>query len=486
MMASLMLARDPGRSSKGVGVATVGLVTAVAVAGGIGFALLINELSLLLAAGVLVILIVALLAKAFLGKLDPLEPLVIFSIMWLVMFCLRPIAMLATGETYLRETYNARPGLAGAMGLAVIGALSFLIGYWGHSVMKLPRINRPLRFTAPDDRWAKQTVTVALLFGAIGLLIALTSFGTDRASNEFKSAYITYAPLLVVPASLLLLTVKTHRPILIRVGVVLASVIVAADFWATGVRFFGLLPLAALGTFYYLMSHRRPRMISMIGAIAVGGVLLLLLLELRPKTAGTQHKEQSISVQSFLLNDTTAELPALAVELETRNQIWTEHPGYLIYSSAVHWIPGGLWPNKPESYAQILYTQLFPAEWQVARGITEFSILGDFYYDSGLVGVIFGMLILGLGLRLAYEKLVRRGSSAMDAALYAPIPALIIMLLRGDLTEFGALLLYIYGPMAVAIAARGWPHSVRATPLGRSTQPSCKEGGIEIVGLPPR
>jgi hypothetical protein len=97
-----------------------------------------------------------------------------------------------------------------------------------------------------------------------------------------------------------------------------------------------------------------------------------------------------------------------------------------------------------------LYSKLFPESYRIAKNGTEFSVLGDFYYDSGIIGVIVGMFLLGWFLRQIYERLVWHAQTGLAAVAYAPVPALIVIMLRGDLVLFAGLALYVYLPILAA------------------------------------
>jgi oligosaccharide repeat unit polymerase len=168
--------------------------------------------------------------------------------------------------------------------------------------------------------------------------------------------------------------------------------------------------------------------------------------------------------------------------IETRGTLWHYEPGYLLYSIAVHWIPHQLWPGKPESYGQVLYSKLFPANYSVSRNGTVFSIMGDFYYDSGPLGVVIGMFVVGMFFRAAYERLLRRARGPFSAALYAPIPILMVTLLRGDLTLAIPLGAYVYTPMLVASRLTHINTQIALRHRGKKTSPArVQDGRTELA-----
>jgi oligosaccharide repeat unit polymerase len=424
-------------------------LVATAVAAGAVVVLLSNDPAILLSAAIGGVIVLALALRAAFGGLDPFEPLIPFAVMWAVMFVVRPIAMVTSGDTSLRETYDARPELSYALLLSLAAALSFLIGYAIRRIPGRPRSVVVPRKIAPLARMP--TLLSASFFGVIGLAATATALsqGSFRAEDTTISGYALYAPLFLVPSALLLLTLRPRRSLYTVVAWSFVALLVT-NYWFVGQRFFGLLPVVSLITLYYLQAHRRPSAVSMTAFIVATVALLSVLEGLRPQAVG----QGQTGLTHSLTDPTTEELPAFAVMVETRNTLWHYQPGYLLYSIAVHWIPHQLWSSKPESYGEVLYSKLFPANYSASRNGTLFSILGDFYYDSGPVGVVIGMFVLGLLLRAAYERFLRRARGDLAAALYAPLPILMVTLLRGDLTLAIPLGVYIYTPMVVATYLR--------------------------------
>jgi hypothetical protein len=390
------------------------------------------------------------------GHVDPFEPLAVFGVLWAIMFVIRPIAMLVTGDMSLRGIYDASDGLAPALSLALVGALAFVATYLIVPALSVrsPTSTDSLSIGSAthqlgDSRDSRVRV-IALIFGGIGLAAALLSFAHGRGTTSYQSGYLTFAPLLVVPSALMIRDLRTG-PVHLQTAVAVAGLfLITADYWLVGERFFGLLPLGSLCIYECLVRGYRPGPATVVVLVVGLAFLLSVLVNARPGVSAPADSHRGIVTQ-FVLNDTTAELPALAVQLETQGHVWNETPGYLPYSVLLHWVPKQLWPNKPESYEEVLYSRLFPGSYATARNGTEFSILGDFYYDSGLLGVIVGMAALGLLSRYCYDFFMRRGRRGLGAVGYSMVPILLVMVFRGDITLSIALIIYSYLPIAIAM-----------------------------------
>ena len=92
--------------------------------------------------------------------LDPFEPLFMFVVAWAVMFVLRGIAMLISGEMTLRQVYDIRTGLVTALVAGLLGASAFTVGYliqvWHPATSHEPEYVYSSRLSWPSRRcWAQ-------------------------------------------------------------------------------------------------------------------------------------------------------------------------------------------------------------------------------------------------------------------------------------------------------------------------------------------
>jgi hypothetical protein len=427
-------------------IGAVGAVLAGAFVATIGLTL---EFALLI--GISIVILVAIIARGLSHRLDVLEPLPTFALAWAVMFVVRPIAMLFEGDVRLRGQYDVSDALAMALFLALIGAVAFVAGYL------LPRRSVAVARASdlPNPRGAAP-LAIGAVTGAIALTAILLTFGQPLAG---PSAYLYYLPLLAVPASVLLLQ---HLTVLGAGGALLAglpALLLAASYWGVGQRAFILMPLGALFVLHYLRRGRQLSRPVWAAAATVGFVVVVVLVIVRaePETDRTTVFIESVTrpvdtLGSFVLGGSTEMAPALALQVATEGQLWTISPGYFAQSLGVHWIPRVAWPEKPLSSAELLYSRFFPAHYAASRANVQFSILGDLYYDSGVVGVVAGMLLLGLAVRKFYEWLRRNETDPYAQMLYAPFLPVFVILLRGDAALTVGIAAFLYGPLfAVAL-----------------------------------
>jgi hypothetical protein len=406
-----------------------------------------------LLAGIGLVLVVALVARRLSDRLDLLEPLPTFALAWAVMFVIRPIAMLSEGDVTLRGLYDVSDALPMALFLAFVGGVAFVAGYL------LPRKTAQVSpMVSSQNARSTTLMVIAAVTGAVAVASTILTFGQPLTG---PSAYLYYLPLLAVPASILLLQ---HFASFGTARAVLASspaLLLAASYWGVGQRAFILMPLGALFVLYYLRRGRQLSRAAWALAATVGFVVIVVLVVVRaePATDRTSVFIESVSqpvdtLGSFVLGGSTEMAPALALQVATEGQVWTISPGYVAQSLALHWIPRVVWPEKPLSSAELLYSRFFPAHYAASRANVQFSILGDLYYDSGIVGVLAGMLLLGLAVRRLYEWLSRNESDPYAQMLYAPFLPLFVILLRGDAALTVGIAAFLYGPLFAAVLLR--------------------------------
>lgn len=389
------------------------------------------------------------------GGTDWFGPLPIFAGMWFVMFVLSPIAMAATRTYNLRGTFGIEGWLPRALWLAVLGASSFTAGYALAAKFLTPRLRAELGRKDHDAILS----TTRFRFIAAATTISATAFtvATFGAKLGGVSAYVYYTPILVVPGALMCFAARPPRPGLRLLGLVGMGAFVAS-YVQVGQRAFILLALWSL--FVYAYRRRRRGRGYTLRAIAAVAILLWgfgSITAMRHQT----NLGGDMEVSDLLLNspaniwetvisgETNEMLAALAVQQATEGQFWRQRPGDVVRGIAVHWIPRALWEEKPVGSAERLYSILFPAHYAVQKANTQFSVVGDFYFDSGAIGVAIGMTAVGAALSAIHGRW-GRSLDRWSRLVYAPFPVLMIIGLRGDLSLTLGIALFTYAPIVAA------------------------------------
>jgi hypothetical protein len=198
------------------------------------------------------------------GSLDIIDPIVVFSLAWLAMFVLRPVASALVDDWTLRQRYDVDQWINVALVLALIAETAYCTVYLmasrGGTRVLLPG---PKPFMSSASGYL-----VAVFFAGVGLLATILSFGSQIESS---SAYVQSLPTLSIPAALLLIGLSAGRPTLQRFLAYSIVVVVLVSFALMGVRTW-ILPLLGSATFlWYFQRRARPqlRTVVLVGAIAL-------------------------------------------------------------------------------------------------------------------------------------------------------------------------------------------------------------------------
>lgn len=411
----------------------------------------------------LVAAIAAVLAAPIVGRiarrdLDPFDPAVWFAAVWALQFVLRPISMLVTGDETLRGRYDVSDGVTPALLLGLVGAIAFQIAYAiaRRRAATVPASAGPRRdqhgITPPHFLIVAFTCGLALL----GMVLLAGSSAVSASTSS--GAYVYLLPLTATPAILMLLLRYRAGSRVSLYGALLLLAISIVFSLAYGQRAFVLLPVTAAAIFWYLGRGRRPAWRNIVLAIVALGLPLFTVLEI----AREQETVNPIAVLSspelrpgpavgrFVAGDTTSMFLALALQMRTHGTTWDFHPGLEAATIFTRPIPSALWPNKPLSSSEELYATYFPEHYSINKAGTLFTLVSEFYYDSGVIGVALGMLIVGYVYGLMWRRVRRSAHDPWVWALFAPAFLLSTIAFRGDLSLTFGLSIYVVGPLVAA------------------------------------
>lgn len=390
-------------------------------------------------------LIAPLIWRTMTGRFDMFEPLVVFSGVWFAMFVVRPISMNVTGDTAVRASYDVAGYLGPALALGFLGAVCYLVAYWIGSSLR-----SPARISDLDDQL---TIPVWLpaLSGALGLVTLLLQAGQSLGGT---TAYFYFAPLLLIPAALLLIGGTTSvSPRTARLWGYGLLALFSINYLLVGQRWFVLLAVTSAAILEYLSRDRRPRgYVGVLGVVVVWFTVIGVVEAFRSNSdlTGAEVVSPTQTFERFTEGPTTEMFPALALQLSTEETLWERQPGGLAAAIVTQIVPSALWASKPRSPGEEVYAALFPTEYAETKAGTALTVVGDFYYDSGLVGVIAGMMLLGIVSAMLWRWFLLNAGSAWSQVVYAPVAAFAIVTFRGNIPLILSLALFVYGPLMVA------------------------------------
>ena len=243
----------------------------------------------ILVVGLGAILALPLLWRAFRGRLDLFEPIVIFAVAWAAMFVARPAAMLIRDDT-VWFGLDVRETLPRAVLLGFVGAVAFI------AVYELP-LGRTVAARTPafpplDER---RTTRAALGLGLLGVGALVAALATTVGSDGLgvllegrgeglgtvwsgSSDYLWKASLLILPAAFVIagMVVRRPRTPLLLAGIALTALALLRTVPA-GNRIVLLPFLGGIFMLVYLVKRSRPRLVTVL-AIALLSLLVSNIL----------------------------------------------------------------------------------------------------------------------------------------------------------------------------------------------------------------
>jgi hypothetical protein len=453
-------------------------VCAIAVAIGVVIALAEPSNVALLLTGVAIVTIAPAVAR-YRSEHTMLDPLIWGSLTLAVMFVVRPLALVLYQQTSYKG-FDLTAQFDQVLVMATVGALAFAVGYRANVGRRFARIVPVVPDDSDDNSvilFAVGVCFVAMLAyaeAAISIGVSPTAvFSTGFVQNPNQSsAYLYLAPYMPVPAALLLFRTGLRRK---QVSVVVASLLVVVVMVniiaSSGKRFWTLLFLSAFVLYPILRFRWRVPLRFGIPAVLV---MLIFVQATQDRRAGDNRRavkstEPSItssliettihparSVKALLLGPTIEMFDADDLEFQYVPQTLGYHPFSAIENLVAAPIPRQLWPSKPFNSDGILDKTFFGEHGVTSSSASvAFSVLGGFYYDSGLIGVALGMLFIGTLLRVLYEYFTTHRDNEFVIVMYSLALPIIPILMRGNLADTFSRALFIFAPVPiVALCAR--------------------------------
>ena len=428
----------------------------------------------LIAGTALMLIALAVARRATAGRIDLFEPLVVFIVAWAILFVARPLMMMAYGDFALLG-YETRSGFDEMLVMALIGGIAFGAGYLiPYGATQARRLNALPSIATPSITvWYAVALAVvgvalfAIFLSRIGLAEAMLTLLRGRTGGDDllygqSTAYLYMAPLLLVPASLLLISIGLERQdrwLTALGGLVIAPVIVETA--ATGTRS-SLLPIvASIWILPYLRKGRRPRALT-VSIIALVTLVLGVGFVGNARNASTREsvgfgdalrasvERPDRGVKQLLETGDTEMAPLLAIITDAVPATYEHMRGAATGEVFVHWVPRSLWPTKPRQGDDVMTRRLF-VEPGISIAPRQYTPMANFYLDFGLLGVGVGMFMLGVIGRAHYAYFCAHARSATNQMLYAATLPFWIVLLRGNITDTVSRLFFIVPPLLLGI-----------------------------------
>jgi len=463
-------------------VATAAAVAATLLAGVQSLVTGTNWRELVIAESLLVLALAAWPAAMRLAlreRADWLEPIVAVSVIYVMVFCVRPLFLLSPWADFMLDVPTEVHGaasfderdMAEVLFYALLGLVCFQLGYGKAAAEMMP-------LSVVAGPWSSARVTRVAVLGAVLAAVSLMLVwpvigGLDAVVGELgrlRGLLLGYGyqalGLDLLPVVALVLWVDHLRG---RRRWLLVPVVAASNLYnvAIGSRagVFNLWLFLYLAHRYLAARRARPR--RWVAAALVAGVVVVALTvaELRNQgiTDWTQAREVAAALwtekpaaalaATFLLEFNQADIFSVLVHAgsQTFPRLW----GGSFLELFLQPIPRSWWPDKPWPYDVEVGYHLTGVRTAIPAGL-----VGELFLNFHLPGVILGMFLYGAACRAVYRRLLGRprdpGNVLLYALLFPYLPLLVLRSFVGALTT----------PLAFLVPA--WV-AVRYIQRGRAT-----------------
>jgi len=378
-------------------------------------------------------IIIALTKKRF----DPFEPINLWVVIYGFLYLAKPFVQVINnqpfryGGEYLNE----------ALLLAMLGLICFYLGYYanfGRKIAeKIPIISGNI--SSKKLFWIGWFF-IALGFWGLNYYIQISGGWQTfwqkphgLAGLAIKStAYIYELPELMVIGFILIYEIFIHRIIIEKKAVKIQNILglIMAAIGGAGIytiiwgsrTYFSWILIAAI-VLYFLKKRAQPKLKTVIIVVFV----LFLLLSFIPIYRQYMHLGSSpsqiikdINFQKFLtvafnpLDEFGSSIAEVALVPES-----IPYDNFNLYfRTLLHPIPRLIWPDKPAFFNR--QWDDFLSKSGMTWGAAE-SMLGDFYAQLGIIGIILGTFFSGILWKTIYNYLQRAPGNRSIILLYAVI-----------------------------------------------------------------
>jgi oligosaccharide repeat unit polymerase len=395
------------------------------------------------------------------GRLDVFEPLVWFSIMFLLLFVGRPAWDLAH-HNFIYTGRLISPTFTRMIVAGLLGGGGFVIGYLSPAARSLvSRLPRPQPLNSRRLMvWSFLILALAVIAFAIFFIHARgwhdpAGFffrGQKRleqlsASPAATSKYFLASILLMVPVALFFWFIREREGAAVRIGRIagwaaLVSIIAFLAYnLGAGQRRYVIVMVGALAVYYYLRRGRRPSGLALCVTAVVALTLVSAIRDVRfahsrnTNANPVQWLPWNAVTHLFKTQDTGV-APALATEmLVVPHDLNYTYGTTTLFGPFVTLVPRQIWHGKP-----------LPADQQVLKSVwggtpcgangqcSTFSPFGEPYRDGGLVGVFIFAVLFGVFWRSIWLYYVRHQDSVLAIIVCATLLPFMISWMRANFT----------------------------------------------------
>lgn len=293
------------------------------------------------------------------------------------------------------------------------------------------------------------SILLSLLYYSLtgrGLMFMLTlgQLGEkDKSQNVTGIYFLMQFIRSAIPGIMILLAFSNKHRFLIHIGAVILCLVCVS----TGSRNLALCVMLAIIVYKYLSAGNRPNMLT----IAAGIVLIYLFVGFIGIFRSTIKSGNTIDVSTM---DSDSIFSAFMFNVEIFYPFYTlvgylsrgiiqYHYGLGIINIPLQFIPHILWKSKP---ATIGLTS-FEAMYGDSMGGAAYPNIGEFYYEFGLIGAMFGMILFGIFSQkyFVFAKKTKNKISMLEYGIF--FGYIMQFICRGHFASWALDFVFMFGPI---------------------------------------
>lgn len=396
------------------------------------------------------------------GKIDIFDPIVFISLIYITMFSIIPIIDIKIGEIMWFGQNLFEYGVKGTI-IAIIGYSAFFIGY----TIQINKNNKKKIENISENIYNENKITlialrlwiVCFILSVIYIMFAggkdimyILSLGIlgDVNSNMQTSTPLGVVSMFsysLIPTCLIYINYSKSK--LISIIIFTLTVIIQL---ARGFRFIMIILILSYIFLYYLKNGKRPSGKVIIGIL----ITMVMVVSIMGYSRNSIRSGADINWAGFNLEEIYENIfgnfriyhtyygVVKAVPKMTPHMYGSQ----MIIYTIVMFIPRALWRNKPYPNGGEAI-RLGVSEYAAAAG-QAYPGLGEYYYEFGILGVIFFMWLLGYWMRKIKNKYILNKTDDFGLIKYSIIvPTTLQLLIRGYTPSNFYLIIFLIMPIAI-------------------------------------
>lgn len=383
------------------------------------------------------------------NKIDLFSPFSFFSLIYIVMFFVTPIYDILIGEILWFNIDLFAYGIKGSL-YALLGYFVFYLAYKNKFTSKRNQLNYIKEYKG--DEFSNETRRNLITFILIGYcvclfanlfylvrsggnsilyILTLGALGGDSTANVMDDIGAISMLSYALP-SFTLLYVEYGRSRFLKV---LTFVLMFELQVARGFRFFILQIIVMFGAYYYIKTKKKPKIRQVLLIVAGAFVPIIIMTMFRTGIRAGDGMDLSIISQETITEALNAAFWENLRIYKNYYALIKVVPGatphlygkQMIIYTAIMFIPRAIWSGKPGNPGT-LAQKIALGNAAIYSG-SAYPGLGEYYYEFGLMGIVFWMGAFGLWLKKIEDRFRYGASSRIDQMIYCTILGIILQLI---------------------------------------------------------